>query len=264
MTNILKNIVTFGAQGRIDKAMKSLKAALKERDDKFSAMSAAHKAACKKSDDLTKLKKESMIELKKIKKLNNSLSVKDREVLSLFFDGSPIKNSKELSMLVESSKSFTASECLNGATKGAIAATSSYFLLGDAAAASAGLAASVIAIPALIAIGAFSHISASKKINEIQEQEYIILQETAKINKNILEYNFIIKRCDEIYEALNKAMLVYRKMYRKAYKEIYQIPILSRILKSKNSNLSEKKLRTVYGLVSAVQSILLIIESKKE
>jgi succinate dehydrogenase flavin-adding protein (antitoxin of CptAB toxin-antitoxin module) len=263
MTNILKNIVTFGAQGRIDKAMRSFKTALQERDEKFSAMVTAHKSACNKSDNLTKLKNKSMKGLKEIKKLNNSLSVKDREVLSLYLNESPIIHSKELSILVKYSESFTASEYLNGATKGAIAATSSYFLLGDAAAASAGLAASVIAIPALIAIGAFSHISASKKIKGIQEQEYILLQETAKINEKLLEYSFIIKRCDEIQGALKKAMVVYKKLYRNTYKAIYPIPILSRLFKSKNSNLSDKKLKTVYALVSAVQSILLIIESKK-
>lgn len=264
MTSLLKNIITFGAQGRIDKALKSLQGVSRMRDFKYCELVEKRKVLSIKSESLLSLKKRSLSELKKINTINKSLSVKDREIVSLHIKESLDSKSISLELLSEV-ESFTTSDYLNGASKGAIAAatSSTALLFGDAAAISTGVAASAIAIPAIIAIGAFAHISASKKINAIQDAERVALRDVANINEKMLEYEATSKRCDEINLLLIRSISVYRKMYKSTYRAVYPIPLFSRIFRSKDKRLSEGELKKLYDLASSVQAILLIIESGK-
>lgn len=266
MTNILKNIVTFGAQGRIDKAMERFNSVIYQRDMKHKKLVWQYKMTCEKTNKLKKLEENILIELKKINKINSALSVKSREVMEIYIQSSSHENMNAM-VLPEELETFTSEDFLSGVSSSAITATttagSAFLLMGDAAVVSTGFIASAIALPALITFGAFSHISASKKIAEVQEAEWRVHKEIEKIDELSINYEYASKRCDEVTNILNKSMKVHKKLYKKAYRAVYPIQILSKLFRTSNINMSDKSMEKIRNLVVSAKTIVAIIEKAK-
>lgn len=266
MTNILKNIVTLGAQGRIDRAMERFNSVFQERDQKHRIFISQHQELTRKAQQLKKLGDRSLKKLRNITTITSSISIKSQPVIKVDTTN-PIANQIKALTIPEDIGTFTQSEFLSGLSGSAITATttagSALLLAGDAAAISAGFVVSVIAIPALISFGAFSHISASKKIAEIQEAERDVLKDIAKINAATLDCEASIKRCDEIDYVIKKSMSAYDKLYKKAYRAVYPIPFFSKLLRRSRVTPSEKSMEDIYNLVVAAKTIVSMIDKVK-
>ncbi|MFW9604166.1 MAG: hypothetical protein ACMV0F_04365, partial [Trichlorobacter sp.] len=116
-----------------------------------------------------------------------------------------------------------------GSLTGAAATNATLAYLGGGAAAMGGggmvagtaVLGGLVALPALILTGVFSHVSANKKIKEIEEKEYEIIQATEDCEKALLSFDLISKRSIEITTALDKARSAFEIELNKIYLSIY-------------------------------------------
>ena len=116
-------------------------------------------------------------------------------------------------------------------------ATLAWFGGGAVAAGGGGIAAGtmvlggIVAIPALIVAGVFSHLSANKKIKELDEKMLEFYKMIDQYNKAKLAIDLISSRTDELTISIQKAQKAFIASYKIVSRKIYPIPILSRLIK---------------------------------
>ncbi|KYM38813.1 hypothetical protein [Fusobacterium necrophorum] len=278
-----KNIVTFGASGRIEKK-------IDEYDDYIYEYKCLYSDMEKKKEDLNKVleilvkkKVEAIKSLKKIKKISENLKGKDRnpifeeientEIRQNFYDVDETISTAEIAMntgkgisagigtavgtwaLVSTygaASTGTAIASLSGAA--ATNATLAWLGGGSLAAGGGGMAmgsvvlGGIVAIPALAITGIFSHLKANKKIKEIEEKIYEVREATYKIKDNISGMEFAEKRASEIIDSLEKGKEVFENELKKSYNNIYPIPFFSALFKSIKKNIFRKSYFTTNDL----------------
>jgi hypothetical protein len=266
MGSFWKNVITFGAHGRIEKEKEfyeTLVAQVKELNDKMEKRKSEINGILLYVVDV---KKRAIISLSRIKKLTKNIKVRDRKIINL-----QINNNKEEVVIdkIEASLDLglAAINASKGVGAGLATATSSYFLVGQFAAASTGTAIStlsgaaatnatlawlgggsiaaggggvaagtavmggIIAIPALAVMGILSHFSANKEIKKIKEKEEEAYKIMGQIKGNLLAFDLLEKRGEEIVRGIEKSMEVFDSEFKKVYKFIYPIPIISKLFK---------------------------------
>ncbi|MFZ3171820.1 MAG: hypothetical protein WA118_07565 [Carboxydocellales bacterium] len=269
---LLKNLVTFGASGRIDSKVEEFEDLQYEYESSYQSMEFKRDSANKTLEELVKIKVRSVKSLNKINKISKNLKGKDREFVyrSIGKDLETVNFSQiELTLntaqiAMNATKAFSsgigtalgtwalASTFGTASTGTAIAglsgaaatnATLAWLGGGAVAAGGGGIAAGtavlggLFAIPALALTGIFSHVQANKKIKEIEIQMNKLINEMDQIRSNILQLDLINKRSEELINALNKATEVFNQEFNRVYKEIYQIPLLSKALKWTRTNI---------------------------
>lgn len=267
-----KNVITFGASGRIEKKINEYDGYVKEYKNTYSNLEKRRKEVNKVLEKVMKEKVNSLKSLKKIDKISKNLKSKERT-----FDQSEIKlsNINDNFQIIENVISIgdaamsatkgvasgvgtalgswalvgaygtastgTAISALGGAA--ATNATLAWFGGGSIAAGGGGMAAGsltlggIVAIPALAVAGILSHLKANKKINEIEEKIYEIRTVISQIKDNLLLMNATEERAKEVIDSLIKARAVFNRELNKSYKKIYPIPLISSIIKSIRKNI---------------------------
>lgn len=76
-----------------------------------------------------------------------------------------------------------------------------------------------------------SHVSANKEIKKIKEKEIEALKIIDDIKKNLLSFDLIEKRCNEIGLSIEKTQEVFTIELKKTYKKIYPYKFISKIFK---------------------------------
>ncbi|TWT27728.1 hypothetical protein [Planomicrobium sp. CPCC 101110] len=263
---VLKNIVSFGAHGRIERK-------IEENDDLQSKYQQLHaKMEDKriqvndKLEEVIEAKIAAVKSLKKISKLSKNLQSKERDIVDQKFENSmgtanfnqidatitagtmAMNASKGLSTGVGTAvgawalastfgtaSTGTALAGLSGAA--ATNATLAWFGGGALAAGGGGMAAGtaviggLVAIPALALTGVISHIQANKKITEIEKNMAEVIKLMDQVQANILKMDLINKRSEELILSLEKSNQVFEEEFQKVFKEIYRVPFISRSVK---------------------------------
>lgn len=273
----LMNILTFGAQGRIERAndrynsvLENLKQCNEQQEQRKAQVNSV-------LQDVVECKKDAVLLLNRIQQITQHLKVKERQTVNqqigaerMNFDldyveatldganlalagmkgaGAGIASGSAAMFLVgnfAAASTGTAISTLSGAA--ATNATLAWLGGGSIAAGGGGIAAGtlalggIIAIPALAVMGIFSNLAADKKIHEIKKYELDAIRTIDAIKKNILAMDLIEQRVKELNAALLKERDVFDIEFRKVNRAIYPIPGLSRFWK----NIRKKVFRKNY------------------
>ena len=268
----IKNLVTFGASGRIEKKVDEYDDYIYEYNHLYSEMEKKKEELNKTLEILVKKKVEAIKSLKKIKKISEILKGKDRNPIleeigdsqtkQYFYDVDETISAADIAIntgkgvsagigtavgtwaLISTygaASTGTAIASLSGVA--ATNATLAWLGGGSLAAGGGGIAAGsavlggIVAIPALAITGIFSHLKANKKIKEIEEKIYEVREASYKIKDNISGMEFANKRALEIMDSLEKAKEVFEIELKKSYKKIYPIPVISALLRFIRKNI---------------------------
>jgi len=266
LSGLIKNVITFGASGRIDKKTEEFEDLHRSYERLYSEMEERRDQTNTVLQNVVDIKVKSIKSLKRINNISKNLKSKDREVLY-----SKLGKDYEKVDFGGIEETISAGEAAMNATKGvstglstalgawalvstvgaastgtAIAglsgvaatnATLAWFGGGAIAAGGGGMAAGtlvlggLVAIPALALTGIFSHISANKKIKEIEEKMLLIIKSTDQIENNILKLELLTSRSEELLISLEKSIQVFDIEYKKVYKRIYPLGGFSKLYK---------------------------------
>lgn len=275
MAGVFKNIITFGAAGRVDDEKDKLNAQISE----FHALERKvneHKEEMDSAiEDLVNAKVGAVETLKKIRHITENISIKDRKLAeSNFAEGENI----ELRSLDVAHSTLTASEAAINAAKGlstgastalgawalvttfgtastgtaiaslsgAAATNAALAVLGGGtlAAGGGGVAAGtavlggLVAIPAIIGLAAFSHLSASRKIKEIRTRSVEVVEACEQYQKALLVIELATRRAEELSMATKVAEKAFSQEIERAMKKLFPFGVLSRIF---------RKIRKLFG-----------------
>lgn len=267
---LFKNIVTFGASGRIEDAQDGYEARRRE----YTKITNQLKVRSKEIEALFQKVVKVKVKVQKIvsKDINyfipSKLTIKDKQEKIIFGseDFSYVSNSLEMgNVVMDAMKSGGIA-----LTLGTTAAPAALWLVGNfgvastgaaiaslsgAAATSATLAAlgggaltvggggvvagtAVLSVlgPIGVALGAvtlplFTHLSANKKIKEIKEKEYEIIEGIDKIEGSLLKIDVYEKRSYELIDGLEKGIEAFVFMSNKIKKELFPFGILSKYIR---------------------------------
>lgn len=295
-----KNLVTFGASGRIEKKVDEYDDYIYEYNHLYSEMEKKKEELNSTLEILVKKKIEAIKSLKKIaenfkEKDRDSIQeeINDSETKQYFYDVDETISAADIAMntgkgvsagigtavgtwaLISTygaASTGTAIASLSGAA--ATNATLAWLGGGSLAAGGGGIAAGsavlggIVAIPALAITGLFSHLKANKKIKEIEEKIYEVREASYKIKDNISGMEFANKRAIEIIDSLEKAKEVFEIELKKSYKKIYPIPVISALLRFIRKNIfrmsyfSKKDLDEIAYIGETARNFAQIIDSK--
>ena len=254
--SFFKNLITFGASGRIERKIEDFDSLQQEYEGLFNQMEQRRVVVNKVLQELIEVKVNCVKSLKQITKISNNLQSKEREQLYRavgtdveFVDFNTINNtistadmamnmtkgvsagigtalgSWALVSTIGTASTGTAIASLSGAA--ATNATLAWLGGGALAAGGGGVAvgtavlSSFVAIPALIITGIFSHLKANKQIAEIESKMQEILEALDSIKSNIAQLDVLETRCNEIILSLSKAKQVFDHEFNKVYAQIY-------------------------------------------
>lgn len=264
--SIIKNVLTFGASGRIDDKMNEFNELHEDYQNLYQEMDLKRTAVNNTLKQVIDLKVQSVKSLKKINKISKKIKSKNRQFASNLFEGNI--NSVDFQQIEET---ISSGEIAMNATKGVSAgvgtalgawalvstygaastgtaiaslsgvaatnATLAWFGGGALAAGGGGVAAGtavlggLVALPALALVGVFNHVQANKKIQEIEKKMETILIEIDQINDNLLKLSLINQRSEELIISLEKTNSVFTHEFKKVYKLIYPVHVISHSIK---------------------------------
>lgn len=262
----LKNLVTFGAQGRIDRKLEELDELKEEYEMLYSRMERRREEVNQRLQHVIRTKVKAVKSLKQIQKVSKNIKGKDRD-----FVYSKIGNEYEAVDFRHIDQTISAGKIAMSATKGlsagvgtalgawalvstlgsastgaAIAglsgvaatnATLAWFGGGALAAGGGGVMAGttvlggIVAIPALAIFGVFNHLSANKKIAEIEREMRKIVNYLDEMEANLLKLELIEERSEEIINSVEKATSIFEHEMKKTLHELNPIPLLSRLIR---------------------------------
>lgn len=294
----LKNILTFGASGRIEKAQENyefLYQTYKAKVDEYNSLCSdfknyvasylplqiqAQKLARKvknfiptKEQERENVIKEIGFSSESLAEVETRLSAGEMALNSLKgVAGGVIVGTAAPAAIMGAVTAFgtagtgVAISSLSGAaaTNAALAALGGGTLAaggGGVAAGSALLSASVPIVGtviAAIALPVFSHLSANKKIKAIEEESLKVVRETNIVENQKLKVKYCISRVIELTESLKKAETAFKKMYRRTCTKVYPLGFISKIIKGKRKRFSEKDKIQVNNLLNAAKAMLQI------
>lgn len=264
--SFIKNLVTFGAAGRIDNKIEEFEDLQYEYESLYRRMNSKRETVNETLEEVIKMKINAVKSLNKITKISKNLKGKDRECIyrSLGNDLETVDFSQIESTISTAQVAMNAAKGLSSGVgtalgtwalvstfgtastgtaiaglSGAAATNATLAWLGGGAVAAGGggiaagtaVLGGLVAIPALAITGIFNHVQANKKIKEIEKQMNKIIKAMDQIHSNILQLDFINERSEELIISLEKANDVFIQEFKRVYKEIYKIPILSKTIK---------------------------------
>lgn len=265
--SLLKNILTFGAHGRIERKLEEFEDLRMEYEGLYAQMERKRATTNHTLEQVIKVKMSAVESLKKINRISQNLKGKEREILfqqvgndiiNVQFDlieetisaaDTAMNVTKGVSAGVGTALGAwalvsTLGTASTGAAIGSLSgvaatnATLAWFGGGALAAGGGGMAAGtavlggIVMLPALVLTGIFSHIKASKQIQEIERKMLDVLKTIDQIHENVLQMELIEKRSKELIIAIEKFQETFQHEIEMVYKQIYPIPFLSQLMKS--------------------------------
>jgi hypothetical protein len=263
-SDIVKNILSFGAHGRVQDALESFR---KIESGLNSAHHEVEQQRLSTNASLNRLIETKLAAIERLKLLSNiskNLGVRERRLTEGTIGnielGTPLRdiettlNSAEIAKnmakgtsvglstalgtwalvgTLGSASTGTAIATLSGAA--ATNATLAWLGGGALAAGGGGMAAGavvlggIVLLPALAIMGIFSHVGASKKIAEIQEAGVKAIKAIAVYKQTLLSLNALQRRGDEVSGAVERSGDVYEREYHSAYSELFPWGIFSKV-----------------------------------
>lgn len=299
--DVISNIVSLGASGRITKAQEEYESTAHKLEEKLAKHDALRERVNHLFEELIEVKKNAILEVKKIQKITKSLSVRDRNLLKDYLEegnhysitqidesiglGEQAINATKgvatgvstalgvwaLAGTIGTASTGTAIASLSGAA--ATNATLAWLGGGALATGGGGMAAGtvllggLVAIPAIAAMGLLSHLSANKKINEIKIEENKLLGYIETVEKNLVVLSAMEKRTTELIESISKAVegfnVAYETTYNFIYPKILFIPrFITNLFCKKTKNFSDKQLSEIQSIMQITSSVLKLVDTK--
>ena len=263
-SDILKNIISFGAHGRVESALEELR---KIEGELKLVHGEVERQRAKTNASLERVVTTKLVaveRLKLLKKIAKNFGVRERKLTEGSVGGielgTPLKsientlNSAEIAKNTAKGTSVGLSTALGtwaligtfgsastgtaiATLSGAAASNATLAWLGGGAVAfgGGGMAAGavvlggLVVLPALAIMGIFSHIGASKKIAEIHDAGVKAIQAIATCKQTLLSMNALQRRGEEISRSLERSGDVFERQYRSAYAKLFPWGILSRM-----------------------------------
>ena len=262
----LKNIVTFGAHGRIERKVEEFEGLKQDYESLYLRMETRRKEIDKTLENVIHVKVNAVKSLGKINKISKNLKTKDRE-----FIYRNTRNEYETVNFKQIDQTISAGQIAMSATKGisvgvgtalgawalastfgtastgaaivglsgaaATNATLAWFGGGAVAAGGGGIAAGtaviggIIAIPAIALLGVFNHLNANKKINEIELEMKKIIEYLDQMQSNLLKMDLIDKRSEELIISIATAKKVFEIELEKTLRKLNRFVLLSRMIR---------------------------------
>lgn len=267
MMGFLKNILTFGASGRVEKKLEEFEDLRLEYEMVYARMEKQRVATNSTLEQVIRVKTSAVETLKQINRISKNLKGKDREILFQQVGGDLVDvrfdrieetiSAAETAMNLTKGVSAGVGTALGawalvstlgtastGAAIGSLSgvaatnATLAWFGGGALAAGGGGMAAGtavlggIVVLPALVLTGIFSHLKANKQIQEIERKMLDILETLDQIHGNLLQMELIEKRSQELIVAIEKYRQTFQHEIEIVCKQIYPIPFVSRIIKA--------------------------------
>lgn len=272
---LFKNIITFGAAGRVERKVEEFEDLRGEYEYLYGQMEEQRQKVNLLLERLIQTKVSAVNSLKQISSISKNLKGKDRNILydkigneidTISFDRiDQTISAADVAMDVTKGVSAGVSTALGawalvstlgtastgtaiGALSGAAAtnATLAWFGGGALAAGGGGIAAGtamiggIVAIPALVLTGIFSHLKANKQIQEIENKMLELLKAIDGLHDNLLKLELIEQRSQELIVAIDKARTTFEHEMKIVYKQIYPIPFFSKLKKTLRKKLLKK------------------------
>jgi len=270
--SFIKNLVTFGAHGRVERKITEFEDLKIQYEQLYSEMDSKRNEVDITLKNVIQVKVKAIKSLQKISKVSKNLKGKERDIVHRSFG-----NQYEMIDFKRIETTITAGQIAMSATKGVSAgvgtalgtwalvttfgtastgtaiaglsgaaatnATLAWFGGGAIAAGGGGIAAGtaviggIVAIPALAVLGVFSHLKANKKINEIESEMYKIIGYIDQMEGNILKMKLIEERSNELVITINKAQSVFESELRKTLRNLNRFFIISKLIRWLRKNL---------------------------
>ncbi|SFG90503.1 hypothetical protein SAMN04487988_11037 [Algoriphagus hitonicola] len=304
MEKIFKNIISFGAYNRVVNANSDYQRNLEKLKVEFSFHEKRREETNKEIRKLINLKKRSVKKIRKIKKITSLLTIKQRTIVQNYLSDKGINLTKiEIDISINeaafnlgkgsflgistgttlasgtwalagyfgTASTGTAISTLSGAA--ATNATLAWFGGGSLATGGAGIAGGtmvlggIVILPIIGVSALVQHRNANKKIKMIREENLKITNHLSEIKKNLLSFELIDKRIEEISISINKGLEVFENSFEQTYREIFRFGILSKIIKWFKFKLfknpySQDELKKIALLGEQTRYILKIIDTK--
>ncbi|QBP41981.1 hypothetical protein [Paenisporosarcina antarctica] len=299
---MFNNIITLGASGRIERKVEDYDELV---DDYGQLNEKVKNKTDLLNKDLEKLiveKVNSIRVLKKISHIIETIQIKDRnladkglleinervdfqQIYSTLTAGEmAINTTKGISTGIGTALgSWALVSSFGAATTGATIATLSgaaatnatlaWFGGGALAAGGGGMAlgttvlGGLVAVPALVAYGAFSHVKAGKKIKEIELEMNIILKSIDQMEEQVLSMELMAERAKELKFALEKSREVFNHEVTKINKVLFPYKFLSKWIKLirkkvfKRSYYTKKDIENIQYIGNLATSFSILIDT---
>ncbi|NGM85606.1 hypothetical protein G5B47_24715 [Paenibacillus sp. 7124] len=253
-----KNVTTFGAAGRIERKEEEFEDLRERYESLYEQMENKRHEVNAILQEVIKIKVKAVKSLSKINQISKNLKGREREYIfreigsdfeSVNFNqinstvsaGQVALNATKgisagvgsalgawaLVSTLGTASTGTAIAGLSGAA--ATNATLAWFGGGALAAGGGGIAAGtavlggIVAVPALILMGAFSHVQASKKIKQIEQEMHKILKAMDQIEANLLNMRLIQDRAAELIPSIEKARIVFIGELKRTHRELNRL-----------------------------------------
>lgn len=286
---LFKNIITFGASGRIERKIEEFDDLKDRYQNLYNEMEQSRVQVNQLLQRLITVKVKAVKSLERISTISKNIKGKERD-----FIYRNIGQEYEAVDFDRISGTVTAGQMAISATKGVSAgvgtalgawalvstvgtastgtaiaglsgvaatnATLAWFGGGSIIAGGGGIAAGtaviggIIAIPAIALMGVFNHLQANKQINQIESEMRKILSNIDQMEANILNLELIEYRADELIPSIEKARQVFEHELKRTHRELNKFPIISKWIRLFRS----KCLKRNYYSVADLESIAYI------
>ena len=218
LKDVFLNVVTLGAHGRIQNAANGYEDLLEDYNNLYKEHEEKREEVNKILVDVTEVKRDAIIAVKKSQLILNNLSIKQRDLVNehIGIKGYSIEKINE---------SIAIADGLVSSAIGSGLITAGGRGIAVGAAVLGGL------IPIVAVTGLFQHLAANKKIAELKKEEVKIVKLMGEIKKNLVQFDAIKMRSNELIESLKKSLEAYEFEYNKTLNEIYPHGAFSRLLK---------------------------------
>ena len=284
-----KNVVTLGAQARIDSAIRKYE----EHRVEVTALATAYdEASASLKIDFERLratKVRALRSLKRLKRLVANVSLRDRQLETFGLSGAAVGELHQVQATIDAGEQ--ARNAARGLASGAGTAMGAWALVGSVGAASTGTAIStlsgaaaksatlawfgggslaaggggvatgtlvlggIVVLPALGVSAILSHRSAGKKVQEIAEQRQILVRAETELRAALALAEACRQRVREIEVALNAVHHAFQIEFGKSSRRLYPLGFISRLLAwfrglSDPTSLSHDQIRDLHSLVT--------------
>jgi hypothetical protein len=262
-SNLVRNVLTFGAHGPIEGALDNYKKIKRELQQAHEELEKQRAQTNRSLESLVLAKVAAVEQLACLRKISKNLSVRQRTLTQSTVGsvpiGSPLEgvestlNSAEMAMSIAKGTTAGISTALGAwalvGTLGTASTGTAIATLSGAAATNATLAwlgggalsaggfgmagglavlGGIVLVPALAIIGIFSHVRARKKIAEIEVATTGAVKAIATFKKVAVELSALERRGDELTSTLNRSSDVFNRQYEAAREMLYPWGVLSR------------------------------------
>lgn len=264
--SFIKNIVTLGASGRIERKTEEFENLRSQYESLYQDMEKKRKAVNTILKKVIRVKIKAVKSLSKINRISKNIKSKERD-----FIHRNIGNESQTINFSRIEETITAGQIAMSATKGvsagvgtalgtwALVSTFGSASTGAAIAGLSGVAATnatlawlgggavaaggggiavgstvlggIIAIPAIAIFGVFSHISANKKIINIEKEMHKIVKYMDQMEANLLKMILLEDRSDELMSSIKKARETFEHELKKTLRELNRIIIISKLIR---------------------------------